>query len=69
MKKTRSKLSRAAMTRLLIKYPQEIKYACQAKIDRPSTTGRRQHRVISPRRQVKKQILRHGLNFNLTSDQ
>lgn len=58
MRKIRAKQLRKEITHLLSQFGEEIKEQSQAMLDQPNRHGYRQHRVISPRRQVKKQILR-----------
>jgi len=61
MRKIRSKQLRKEIDHLLLKFGEQIKEQSQAMLNQPNRNGYRQHRVISPRRQVKKQILRHQL--------
>lgn len=61
MNSTKARKTRAARDLIAANYPDKIKQACEEKLKMPNRNGYLQHRVISPRRQVKKMVLREGL--------
>ena len=61
MNALRSKKVRYAMGKIMSTYGENIMAACQAKLDTKNIYNRPQHCIISPKRQVKKMVLREKI--------
>lgn len=58
MNNLRAKKVRHAMTLIARQYGDNVMQACQDKLAMPNRHGDSQHRTISPKRQLKKMVLR-----------